>query len=306
MDSTKKIIKPIAKRIEALPLTKRRIFENLVDLVLPLRTFLDWLRLRKLGKLHHESKNLVDKNAGWAKLEFDEEITEEFVKIAKEIKENYLKQDRKQINRKEYLQQIANLDTISIEYPEVLEFALHHSLLQTVGNYLGNFPILYDVSVFYSPPQKLDELTEKWQGSQLFHRDGGGTRCFKLWLLCEQVSTKNGPTTLLPSKISDEACEKLSYVPGKKFQTDEPLKEYLSNKISLIGPAGTWFATDTDRCLHYGSRTTESSSRLVMMFHYVDRNSVYYLPLIKKNYQRKRKLDLSKTSLDPLSLSALR
>jgi len=301
-----RFIKPAAKWIEALPLTERRLFELFVDFIFPFRSFVDWLRLRKLGKSSESSKNWIDKNSGWAKMEFDEEITARFTSVAKEVKENYLKIENKQLNRKEYLQQIANLESIATKYPSVLEFALQPSLLQTVGNYLGNFPILHDISVFYSPPQKLNELTDKWQGSQLFHRDGGGTRCFKLWLLCDPVDFKNGPTTLLPSRVSDEICQKLKYVPGKKFQTDEPLTEYLSETVSLVGPAGSWFATDTDRCLHYGSRTTESSSRLVMMFHYVDRNSVYYLPLVKRNYQRKRRLDLSNVNLDKLALAALR
>lgn len=301
-----RIIKPAAKKIEALPLSKRRLFEFIVDLILPSRSFVDWLRLRKLHKLGAESKNRMDKNSGWAKLEFDKETTNRFTNIAKEVRDNFLKLEDKQINKKEYLQQIANVETVATNYPSILEFALEHSLLQTIGNYLGKFPILHDISVFYSPPQKFDESTFKWQGSQLFHRDGGGTRCFKLWLLCDPVDIQNGPTTLLPSKISDEICQKLKYVPGKKFETDEPLKEYLSETVSLIGPAGTWFATDTDRCLHFGSRTTDSSSRLVMMFHYVDRNSVYYLPLIRRNYKRKRELDLTKANLDKLSLAALR
>lgn len=233
-------------------------------------------------------------------------MTTSFTSIAEEIKESYLKLEKTKLNTKEYLQQIANLETISTKYPTILEFALQHSLLQTIGNYLGNFPILHEISVFYSPPQQLEELDNKWQGSQLFHRDGGGTRCFKLWLLCDSVDIQNGPTTLLPARVSDEICQKFKYVPGVRFQTDEPLKEYLSETVSLVGPAGTWFATDTDRCLHYGSRTTKSSSRLVMMFHYVDRNSVYYLPLVKGNYKRKKNLDLSRVNLDQLALAALR
>ena len=306
MDLKTRLIRRAAKRVESLSLPKRRIFEFIVDLILPIRTFVDWSRIKKLKLLCEIPKNKVEKNSGWAKLEFDKEITHRLTSIAKEVKENYLKSGLGQQNKKEYLQQIANIEVISRDYPKVLEFALEPSLLQTVANYLGRFPILHDISVFYSPPLKQSELTAKWQGSQLFHRDGGGTRCFKLWVLCDSVGIPNGPTTLLPSKISDEICKNLKYVPGKKFETDEPLKEHLSQVVSLVGPEGTWFATDTDRCLHFGSRTTESSSRLVMMFHYVDRNSVYYLPILKRHYQRKRDVNLSKLNLDKLVLAALR
>lgn len=292
MNAVSSAIKLLAKRVEALPLIQRKIFEFIVDLLLPFRSINDQLQLRKLLKSSHLSNNRMEKDNGWAKFEFDAEVTKHLVSVANEVKNDFIGMSNKQINKKEYLQQIANIESLSRSHPEVLRFAVQLSLLKTVGDYLGKFPILHDVSVFYSPPQKRENHSDKWKGSQLFHRDGGGTRCLKLWLLCEPVNYENGPTTILPSLISDEVCKKLSYVPGRKFESDEPLTNYLGDTVSLVGPAGSWFGTDTDRCLHFGSRTTQTSSRLVMMFHYVDRNSVYYMPIIRRNYLQNRKIEL--------------
>jgi hypothetical protein len=61
------------------------------------------------------------------------------------------------------------------------------------------------------------------------------------------------------------------------------------NTFALTGARGSWFATDTDRSLHYGSRTTKESSRLVIMFHYVDNNSSYYMPILSRHYKRQFK-----------------
>ena len=103
MDLKTRLIRRAAKRVESLSLPKRRIFEFIVDLILPIRTFVDWSRIKKLKLLCEIPKNKVEKNSGWAKLEFDKEITHRLTSIAKEVKENYLKSGLGQQNKKEYL-----------------------------------------------------------------------------------------------------------------------------------------------------------------------------------------------------------
>lgn len=307
MINISRLVRPLAKRIESLPLGKRSVFEKIMDSIMFFRTIVDFHRLFRLRKSKVTAYGTISKNEGWGALKFDPSVTNRFIEIAHAVKNDYLNLKEKPINKKEYLQQIANIENISQKFPEVINFALDEALLKTIGQYLGKFPILHDVSVFYSPPQEKVKDINGWQGSQLFHRDGGGTRCFKLWLLCETVTNENGPTTLLPSKVSDIACKELNYVPGKKFKTDTPLEPFMSHSVSLVGPEGSWFATDTDRCLHYGSRTTKRSSRLVMMFHYVDRNSVYYLPFVRRNYlKRTRTISIPSSIVNPLPRAVVR
>lgn len=298
----------VGKKIESLPLRKRLMLEKVVDLLLIIRTIKDIRRYRNLLRAVETTTFEVKPDQGFAKFDvpnFDPCI---FIEFANTLKNEYLQRGSiNQKNSKEYLQQIANLETIA-KKNEIIEFALSGSILKSVANYFGKYPILHDISVFYSPANAhLQTSEKKFQGSQLFHRDGGGTRCLKLWILCEDVSSDNGPTTLLPADISDAVCERLKYTPGKKFETDEPLNNVLSYSIKLIGKAGDWFATDTDRCLHYGSRTKKESSRLVMMFHFVDRNSLYYLPLIRNRYfKRYTDLNLNNSNFPSYSKDAIR
>ena len=295
------------KKIEAFPLEKRIRFEKLIDAFFIWRTLKDEIRRRKLMRSDVKPLFQVKKDEGYSKINLDNFDSSIFIDYASQARNQYkLGGEFKQKNKKEYLQQIANLENISSNN-EIMKFALSDSTLKAVSEYLGKFPILHDISVFYSPPSEVNLHNDEYRGSQLFHRDGGGTRCLKLWILCEKVSFENGPTTLLPVDISDSVCNKLRYVTGKKFESDEPLSDVLHHAVSLVGEVGDCFATDTDRCLHYGSRTKKESSRLVMMFHYVDRNSVYYLPFITKHYFKKyKKIDREKLELSELSREAIR
>ena len=261
------------------------MFEKILNLVFLWRTLSYRKKFRQLNSEVGPAVFGVDKNNGYQNFTIPDEITQELVIFAKKTLSNSQSASRQALNKKEYLQQIWNIGMTNSENNFVLNFALQTGILKSVGQYFDSFPILHDVSIFYSPPAPV--LNEKWTGSQLFHRDGAGTRCMKLWLLCDEVNSSNGPTTLLPASISDRKCVETRYVPGKKFETDDLLSDVLPNKIELTGKTGSWFATDTDRCLHYGSRTKTESSRLVMMFHYVDMNSVYYLPFIRKHYFKK-------------------
>jgi hypothetical protein len=286
MSKYKVVLRLLGKRIEALPLKQRILFEKILNLVFIWRTLSYRNKFRQLQSEQGPSVFSVDKNKGYQNFTIPEEMTQELVNFAKKTLSNYESTSRQALNKKEYLQQIWNIGMTNAENNFVLNFALQTGILKAVGQYFNSFPILHDISIFYSPPSPASN-EKNWTGSQLFHRDGAGTRCMKLWLLCDEVNSSNGPTTLLPAAISDRKCEETKYVPGKKFETDDLLFDVLQNKIELTGKTGSWFATDTDRCLHYGSRTKTESSRLVMMFHYVDLNSVYYLPFVRKHYFKK-------------------
>ena len=306
MRKYKVLLRLIGKRIEALPLKKRIIFEKILNFVFLRRTLSYRKKFRELNSEDGQSVFNVDKNKGYQYFTIPDEITQELVIFAKKTLSNYQITNQQAFNKKEYLQQIWNIGMTNPENNFVLNFALQSGILKSVGQYFDGFPILHDVSIFYSPPAPVSN-EKNWTGSQLFHRDGAGTRCMKLWLLCDEVNSDNGPTTLLPASISDRKCVETRYVPGKKFETDDLLSDVLPNKIELTGKTGSWFATDTDRCLHYGSRTKTESSRLVMMFHYVDKNSVYYLPFIRKHYFKKynsisvENLNCTKTGLNAIS-----
>ena len=209
-------------------------------------------------------------------------LSSKYPRTYKFILQNYLNQNGSKSNSKDYLQQIFNSSKLNSKSQFLFDWATSPSVLKSVANYLNKYPLLHDISVFYSPPD--NKVAGEFSGSQLFHMDGGGTQCVKLWLLCEEVGLENGPTVLIPAALSQAVASNVNYQPGTKI-SDEIVGSYESSAFYATGPSGSWFATDTDRCFHYGSRTQESSGRLVLMFHYVDHNSTYYAPLLNQHYK---------------------
>jgi hypothetical protein len=111
----------------------------------------------------------------------------------------------------------------------------------------------------------------------------------KVWILCSEVKKENGPTVLVPSKISHMVAKELGYKQGAKLPNDEPLAPYRDQLFEATGPVGTSFATDTCSTFHYGSRTQESKERLVLYFQYVSSTSVYFRPLGERAGNRNKK-----------------
>ena len=96
--------------------------------------------------------------------------------------------------------------------------------------------------------------------------EGGGTQCVKFRLLCQDVKPDQGPTLVISADQSALLAKKLNYKPGTRIESGDDLSNLEELRtFALTGASGSWFATDTDRCFHHGSRTTEESSRLVVI-----------------------------------------
>ena len=283
-----KISRWIVKKVERFPSSTRKNFDVLMNIALPIRLLKDRIYISKLSQI---SKQIfvIDEKIGFCQLPPLDADSEQMINLARKCKELVLAGELQRHNSKEYLQQIFDMSNINRDSLFLLELGLNPNLLLSIQRYLHSYPLLHEVSVFYSPESISDFTSENFAGSQLFHRDGGGTKCLKLWLLCEDVSKENGPTVLIPSGISHEISKRLNYHPGDKISDSKFLTSELAQAVPLTGKKGDWFATDTDNCFHYGSRTTKKSSRLVIMFHYVEHNSSYYMPFLRQNYIRKLK-----------------
>ena len=280
-----RISRRACKSLERMRPTYRERVSNFIDGLLFIRTFREKSLLRKLHSEVVKGEEFhIDRVKGITRIENSPTITNQAVEFANRCLREYLSSGALKLNSKDYLRQIWNLSKVDKESAFLLEWAISAPVLKSVSRYMKKFPILHDISVFYSPASS--QMGE-WKGSQLFHRDGGGTQSTKLWILCNEVQTDNGPTVLMPADLTAALTSQLSYRPGDRITDDSLLSSGLEKCVSLTGKSGTWYATDTDRCFHYGSRTTLASERLVIMFHFVDNNSTYYLPWIHYNYSRK-------------------
>mgnify|MGYP000288141812 CR=1 FL=1 len=181
-----------------------------------------------------------------------------------------------QLNRKPYFMELTGLDDYRSDSAP-FRLATDPSVVKAVADYLGSFPWLYNITAVFSPSsgQTGASTTEDWRGSQLFHRDGEDRRLLKLWVLCGDVAAEHGPTMVLPAALSQRIALRLRYSPGGKLP-DEPFLDHWDSLTPAVGAAGTVYATDTARCFHFGSRTLEESSRLVLMVHYMTEQSKYF------------------------------
>jgi len=188
---------------------------------------------------------------------------------------------------KSYFRSIKSMKDYALGSPE-MKLATSPEMLAAVSKYLGRLPMLLEVQarISLSDPDKPDS---KLEGSQLYHRDMDDVSSVKVWILCSEVKKENGPTVLVPSKISHVVAKELGYKQGRKLPNDEPLAPYQDQIFEATGPVGTSFATDTCSSFHYGSRTQESKERLVLYFQYVSSTSVYFRPLGERAGNRKKR-----------------
>jgi hypothetical protein len=279
-----RLAKIACKKIERFRPGTREKIHLVIDVLFVLRRNRERVLLSKLKSSGRSALFNIEKSQGISKLNINPPLTSSAIEFARETLKNFRSKNSVRLNSKEYLQQIWNLSQIDDNSKFLLDWALQPETLNSIKEYFGKAPILHDISVFYSPER---ENEKTFQGSQLFHMDGGGTQSVKIWLLCEAVESENGPTVLIPSSISASIAKKISYRPGDRVKDDALLGDERNRAISLVGPAGSWFATDTDRCFHFGSRTQKASSRLVVMFHFVDNNSTYYMPFVNHHYSKK-------------------
>lgn len=152
-------------------------------------------------------------------------------------------------------------------YPEILDIALHDELLAAVCDYLGQAPRLFNVALWWTPPN------ETTKGSQLFHYDHRDTRQAKLFLNINDVDMETGPLHFLPARKSQRVNSSVGY--SQDRYTDEEVFAAVdpSDVVQTIGPAGSAFVVDTARCLHYGSRSNKYD-RMVLMVSFARANGV--------------------------------
>lgn len=284
------LIKRIIKKVERMPRNHRQILNSAIDAFHPIRAYRERVIRREINSLRVHESFEIDRTVGFTKFDVDKAVTKKLIEFANYAKEKHLLEGTQRGNSKEYLRQIWDLSKVNQDSLFILEWALQASNLKAILKYFGGkIPLLHDISVFYSPETATGKEAH-WQGSQLFHMDGEGTQNVKLWLLCQDVKAEHGPTVVVAADQSARLAKKLNYKPGNRIDSDYNLSNLERlNTFALTGASGSWFATDTDRSFHYGSRTTEESSRLVIMFHYVDNNSSYYMPILSRHYRRQFK-----------------
>ena len=184
-------------------------------------------------------------------------------------------------SKKPYLVKVLDGRTLSAG-SEIVKLAFDPHLLRVVAEYLGCFPTLTYVDVWYSPNDAASQL----DGSQLFHLDHEDLTQLKCFVYIDDVDESQGPLRLLNATASANLVRRLDYrttasekrVPDNQFE-NEPV-------FVAVGPKGATLFTDTSRCFHAGSRGG-GRPRLAIVYQYltpyafVRRSYKYRIPRIE-------------------------
>jgi len=263
---------------------------------------------RKFLRLFPGTYQRIDQERGFERIFPEKDLVSLIVENVKQ-----LKKESKENSFKEYLQAISDLSDYDLESPE-FKLATSPALLAMVSDYLGAFPYLYNITALWSPsPEFISQGKEnsKYKGSQLFHRDSDDIKIVKVWILCSDVNSDNGPTILISAGESEKISRNLKYRQGVKipFETEQTFSVDKNHINKAVGSSGTVYFTDTCRLLHFGSRTESANERLVFMIHYVSFFSSYYRGFAPQNDNIPRISDSiikGKKSLNDLQKALLR
>jgi hypothetical protein len=241
-------------------------------------------QLKEITRGDAPSLFTIDPDVGFAKFEWPKS---ENALVQRAISNTQKIRDQDTWEGKSYFRSMKSLKDYSLDSPE-MQLATSEEMLRSVALYLGKLPMLLDISARISLSDP-DRPGASLSGSQMFHRDMDDVSSVKVWILCSDVAKENGPTVLLPTKLSDAVAQKIGYRQGDKIPNDLPFATHTEALFEATGPIGTTFATDTCASFHYGSRTEVSKERLVLYFQYVTSTSVYFRPLGERAGDRSRK-----------------
>ncbi len=134
------------------------------------------------------------------------------------------------------------------EHRAIIDLAIHDEILAAVSAYMGQVPRLYNLTLWWSPPN------QSAKGSQLYHYDHRDSRQAKVFINLSNVTKDCGPLHFLSARDSRNVDAKVGYSQGR--YTDEQVYSAVSqsNVVDTVAEAGVGFVVDTARCLHYGSR----------------------------------------------------
>lgn len=202
--------------------------------------------------------------------------------------------DQLQVKNKSYLRALLTKDQLGPE-SEVMRLALDDDLLAVVSEYLGVFPILMYVNIWFSPGSSAPE--NEWTGSQLFHMDHEDFKQMKVFLYLNDISLEHGPTHYVSAEESRKVAVKLNYKTTKDEKSIADTN-FADSKINIhTGAKGSLLMLDTSNCFHCGGRAAKD--RYLLTFQYLTPWS-----FVRKTYRDRRLVHLLKS--DEMRASAKR
>lgn len=126
----------------------------------------------------------------------------------------------------------------------IVRFIEQPAVLELLTGYLGEVPVISNVSLIYTPPN------EATVGPQQIHRDMNHPRQLHVIVALDEVTDDCGPFTFLPADESHALARRIRHSGGRV--PDEQVD--LSRFLRCTGPAGTVWFVNSGACFHFGAR----------------------------------------------------
>jgi hypothetical protein len=165
------------------------------------------------------------------------------------------------------------LDTrdLTVDSP-IIRLAIRPDVIAAVSAYLRVVPVVAHINVYYS-----ESGSDEPRLSQLFHCVGDATAQVKIFVLCNDVTSEQGPLTLLDARTSRAVRRRVGYSFGDRIKDSDKRVTSLigpANQHPIVGEAGTVCFVDTTECFHFGSRVERGAApRLVTVIQYLPPSS---------------------------------
>ena len=244
-----------------------------------------WLSITKNKTCYELDK---DKCANLIKKDFD------FIDLSKNIKkdlnENVLCKIKEEIEKDNINSEYKNFTSIvtdklsSKNLEKIFNVATADKTINTAAKYLGVFPILSIIQVYYNIPIKGVDL----EGSKLWHQDGFGYRSLDFFIPLTNVDDTSGPLYIAEShedcgiffqflnRIKDPIKWKNNRISIHEFK-----KIFKDDKIiKLQGNVGTAAICDSFQCYHRGG-ACEKKDRIMLRLSYQTPDAIRLKPPLK-------------------------
>lgn len=214
----------------------------------------DALRSQLLKDLNPEKKlKPIPEEKGFRKIDdLDPELVKKVHQAAKDLLKSYDLSKMHEASSNKHLVTVPLAQDADPNSPFV-QLALHPSIIKMVGDYLGTLPVIENILFWYSPNKE-----NFGRSSQYYHFDAQDVRTLQMLLLIDDVDTETGPFVLLEAHESEKLARAVDYKKSgvtKRIDDELVSSHSSSDKIHpIVGPAGSIYIVDSDRCFHYGSR----------------------------------------------------
>lgn len=150
------------------------------------------------------------------------------------------------------------------ELKPILDFCRQPKVLDLVSSYIGEFPVIGDVSLMYTMPN-MDKI-----GSQRFHRDVNQPKQLHMLVPLYDIDEATGPFTLIPKDATLRIITALDHV--NERVEDESIEKIVSKDefVRCTGRSGDIYFTNAHDCFHFGARC-EEKPRLMLIVNFTSR-----------------------------------